>query len=239
MRLQLSLKKPSPTFEVDICDVHNVLSLKKLQEYDAVMTWWGTQNYPVNVIGNVLADYADSGGAVVCATFSTNAGSGLTGRFADEHYWCFVPGEQSGGNFTMTFPTDKKLLRHPLLNHVKSFVGGSYSYLSNITPKSDSTVISSWSNGTPLVIEGPLGGKKKHGRCRTVCLNFYPVSSRSGAGNWDISSDGGHLMLNSLIYVASHSHLKRLKSTGKPSSTGSTGPPLVDEVEPVDPVTDY
>jgi len=125
------------------------------------MTWWGTQNYPANVIGNVLADYADSGGGVVCCTFATNSGSGLTGRFANDGYGCFAPGDQSGGNYTMTFPTDKKLLKHPLLNYVKSFVGGTYSYLSNITAKSDATVIATWSHGTPLVVEGPLGGTKK------------------------------------------------------------------------------
>jgi len=110
----------------------------------------------------------------------------------------------------MTLPSDSALLKHPLMAHVTTFHGGSNSYLSHIRPRNNSKVLCSWSNGTPLIIEGPVP-KKRGGwsSVRSVVLNFYPISSRMSGGNWDVNGDGGHMMLNALVYVAQHSTLKR------------------------------
>jgi len=221
----IQYKRATTDFTLDICDVNTVFTLNKLQEYDGVLSWWGTQNYPANVIGDVLADFVDSGGGVVLATFATNKGSGLTGRFASSNYWCYIPGEQGGGNLTMTYPTDTLMRKHPLMSHVKTFGGGTNSYLSNIRAREGAKVICSWSNGHPLVVEGPCPKKKgSNGTVRTVGLNFYPISSRASGGNWDANTDGGHLMLNALVFVAQHATLKRRNYTRHPNINSTPKP---------------
>src|SRR5829696_7466282 len=103
-------------------------SLATLQQYDAVLVYsdCGFQN---NVaMGNVLADYADSGGGVVLTTFvfwTSNMALGMGGRLATGGYMPFTQGGQSGGS-------DLSLVKdnpsHPILNGVNTFLGGTSSY---------------------------------------------------------------------------------------------------------------
>ena len=78
---------------VDIFDAQvGTPSLAQLQQYDVVLTWSNYTYYDAVTLGNVLADYVDSGGKVVVAMFAMGVhGWELRGRFMDEGY-CPISG---------------------------------------------------------------------------------------------------------------------------------------------------
>ncbi len=234
-------KKKSKDFVVDIADHTQLLTIQQLSTYDAVLTWWGTVAY-LGGTAEVLAEYADNGGGVVVAMFGCSQ-SGMNGRFASENYWPIQVGAQSQGqNMALDTKTvldknnkpakpvgsgggdEKKVVSlsdHPLMQNVRSFQGGQQSYHANLRVRDPKTcrIIASWTNGQPLVIEGPMPVAKKlqagKKQVKCVVLNFYPITSRCGAGNWQINTDGGHLLLNALTYTASSGYLKRAKPTAQ------------------------
>jgi hypothetical protein len=72
----------------------------------------------------------------------------------------------------------KGLSDHPLLTHVRSFNGGAQSYHAAIRVRDPKTckVVASWTNGQPLIVEGPVPTAKKSGtakQSKCVVLNFY------------------------------------------------------------------
>ena len=164
-------------------------SLAKLQEYSAVMVWSDYTLQPDgDALGDVLADYVDSGGRVVVATFalSSSQNHAVGGRLVSGGY---LPVQQ-GSNLDGTPGTLVPVLGgHPLLTGVNSFNGGSSSWHNDVTMANGGTLVASWSFGGPLVaIKGNV-----------VALNFFPPSSDSAAfGFWDATTDGGVLMANAL-----------------------------------------
>jgi uncharacterized repeat protein (TIGR01451 family) len=76
---------------VDLFDARSATpSLAQLQAYDVVVTWTNNTYFDPIAIGNVLADYVDSGGKVINAMFSIGThGWQMGGRFMDEGYTAF------------------------------------------------------------------------------------------------------------------------------------------------------
>src|SRR5262249_17067498 len=143
-------------------------TLAELENYDSVLVW---NNFPFadeNALGDNLADYVDAGHGVVVATFA-NANSffpSLGGRWASGGYDAIQPTTYTGFNP----PTLGTVAQpgHPIMAGVANFSGGNASWHSDGGVTAGSSLIASWSDGSPLVAERSN---------RDVGLNFFPPSS--------------------------------------------------------------
>ncbi len=172
-------------------------TLAELQQYDAVLVYSDTSFSNSATFGNVLADYVDTGGGVVVATFALDNALtyGLHGRMETAGYLPFKPGN-AGGNIAETNLV-KDLPGHPIVANVASFDGGSGAfYNSGIAITNGATLVAHYSSGLPLV------GAKELPNGRVAGLNFFPPSSDIFSGSWDSSTDGALLMANALVWSA-------------------------------------
>ena len=188
------------TGRFNVVDLYNcgnsTPSVAELQQYDAVFIFSDSSFQSNTTIGDNLADYMDSGGGVVMATFAfwDSNGLGILGRIKTDGYLPFTTdGQANGSNMTLV-PVEPN---HELLDGVNSFNGGSSGYHnSSISTVPGATEVALWSNGQPLVAAfEPTSGV-------IVGLNFYPPSSDGLSGCWDPNTDGATLMANALTYAA-------------------------------------
>lgn len=145
--------------------------------------------------GDSLANYVDAGGGVVVATFAVETYGQLGGRWLSDGYYPVTLGDQVDGT-PLTLGT-VAVPSHPVMNGVSTFDGGGASFYGNSPVNgSNATLIASWSNDVPLVVERTgLNGK-------IIILNFYPPSSDVREDFWQVNTDGAKLMSNALKYVA-------------------------------------
>jgi uncharacterized repeat protein (TIGR01451 family) len=170
-----------------------VPSLSQLSQYDAVLVYDNSSFNDRVALGNVLADYVDTGGGLAIATFAWGSGLNLQGRISTGGYFPFVVAGQSSGSFLTLVKDDAQ---HPILQGVGSFSGGGSSYHDTVSLTSGSTLVAHWSNNRPLVgVRQTAGG-------RVVGLNFFPPSSTVSSDFWTASTDGGRLMANALLWAA-------------------------------------
>jgi len=85
------------------------VSIDRLSEYDALITWAGSHPYRKDInIGDLLAEYIDRGGGVVVAALASNNTTNsysLRGRIHTGGYLPFFPGPQSTAqNGTLVIP---------------------------------------------------------------------------------------------------------------------------------------
>ena len=172
-------------------------TLSQLQNYDAVMVWSnGTYISDID-LGNLLADYVDAGGAVVCAVFETSTttiGRSLLGRWADENYWII---QQRSGN-TASFASLGTINdpSHPTVQGVSSLTASTAFRPSTTMLVPGGQTIATWDDGIPLIaVNDAMPGR--------VDLGMYPPSSDTGAGWWQVGTDGAVIMANALKYAAS------------------------------------
>lgn len=112
---------------VDIFDANaGTPTLAQLQGYDAIMVWSNLTFNSPTALGNVIAQYTDSGGGVVVAVFGNAIGSSISGRFDTANYWAIPPNGFTFGPATLG--TTYVPSTHPLLQGVTSFNGGSSSF---------------------------------------------------------------------------------------------------------------
>ena len=169
-------------------------TLAQLQQYDAVMTWSNVNYLDAVGLGNVMADYVDSGGGVVVAVFAnatTNTSRVLGGRWDAEGYEIVpAPGASTTGSASMGTIV---VPGHPIMQGVNSFAGGTSSFRPTTTALTPgSTLIAQWSDGRTLVATGANPHR--------VDLGFYPPSNAVSSTWWDQNTDGARLMGNALIY---------------------------------------
>lgn len=171
----------------------HVPTLAELKTYKSVLVYSDAAYYDPVALGNVLADYVDSGGGVVVATFSYSTSFyGIGGRLVTGNYLPLtIAGDSSGTALTMVpvLPT------HPILQGVASFGGGSASYHEASTTTAGATSIANWNNGQPLI------AVKATGPGHVVALNFYPPSSDARSDFWAATTDGGLIMANALNFA--------------------------------------
>ncbi len=170
-------------------------ALAQLQQYDAVLVYSDCTFSDPNQVGDVLADYMDSGGGVVTATFAfTSFSYGIFGRLQSAGYLPFTMGSYTSGIQLSLVGVQPQ---HPILNGVISFNGGTSSYHNTaIAVTSGSTLVANWSNGEPLIAtKVPTLG-------RIVGLNFFPPSSDARSDFWVSSTNGALIMGNALIWAA-------------------------------------
>ena len=160
----------------------NTPSLTTLQGYDVVVLMANDWLADAIGLGDVLADYVDDGGRVVqsVATFSTDGGWELGGRFVAEDYGPFLHGSaefqpHSLGTYDAT---------HPIMQGIMTITDG---LPTAVGLKPTATWVADWDNGTTLVaIQEPSG---------VVGINLFAFDS----GNY--TGDVGLLFHNAIVSV--------------------------------------
>jgi hypothetical protein len=174
-------------------------SLLLLRNYDAVLVMPDMDTDDPAALGDVLADFVDSGGGVVLSQFvMDHVAFQDWGRFEDEDYFVISPGgaASGGGPFGMTVLDGS----HPILDGVSTFSGGTSSYRTvGATVPVEYDLLAIWDDGasTPLVAVGTIGGTRR------ADLDFYPPTSDTGRSDFvDPSTDAMRIVANALRWVA-------------------------------------
>ncbi|MFA6456306.1 MAG: FlgD immunoglobulin-like domain containing protein [Bacteroidota bacterium] len=174
-----------------------VPTLSQLQAFKAVLVF-SDYLWPDKVaLGNVVAEYIESGGGVVCAIFETSGvpNSELGGNFSTYKLIDFGSAEYTSGSLgTIYEPT------HPIMQGVTSFTTGSYGFRpSNTTVSTGAVKVADWDNGKPLIVYKDNVGPSK---VRRVDLGFFPVSDAVISGLWNSNTDGAKILANAIFYVS-------------------------------------
>ena len=170
-------------------------TLAQLQAFDAVITWSNLNYQDATALGNVMADYVDSGGGVVVAVFAnatTATARVLGGRWETGGYEIIdAPGASTTGAASLG---NILVPGHPIMQGVNTFAGGTSSFRPSTTAvTAGSTRVAEWSYGRTLVATGVSP--------RRADLGFYPPSNAVSATWWDQNTDGARLMANALTYT--------------------------------------
>ena len=188
---------------IDIVDVvESTPTLSTLLNYDSLLVF-NDIDYNDNVeLGNIIADYIDTGRGVVTSVFETGSdveNLSLQGRWSSEGYYVIDPDGQEDG--IQLYLGTVLLPNHPIMVGVTTFDGGSSSYYGSGSLSLYTTLIANWTNGSPLIAEksNKNNGDPIAGKC--VALNFYPPSSDVRNDFWNPATDGAIIMANALEYA--------------------------------------
>ena len=200
--IQTKLISSNKFQSVNIVDVlDSTPTLSTLLNYDSLLVF-NDESYDNGVaLGNIIADYIDTGRGVVTSVFETGSGLDyLQGRWHDEGYYVIDPSGQEDG--TQLYLGTVLLPNHPIMVGVTTFDGGSSSYYGSGSLSLYTTIIANWTNGSPLIAEksNKENGDPIAGKC--VALNFYPPSSDVRGDFWNPTTDGAIIMANALEYAA-------------------------------------
>jgi len=187
--------KLSKYYNVTIVDgKSSTPSFSTLTQYRAVISWPSGGYYDAVAIGTLFKQYVDAGYGLVMCMFgfdNVTAGDALRGTW-NNNYWAIVPEDSyiyTGPNILVPL-----IPGHPILNGVKSFNGGSYSFRGGSW--NDATQqVAQWDDGNPFVGVISVGSSVR------VDLSMYPPSSDARSGYWLSSTDGARLMANAIAYT--------------------------------------
>lgn len=186
-----------------------VPTLLYLRSHTSVFVWgnWGIDALQQEALGNVLADFVDSGGSLTVAMWGfVGATTRIRGRLLSAGMLPVDPVAQvSGSPATMV----KLVPSHRLLHNVRAFNGGPNSWRATGTVAVDAVLVAQWSTGEPLVVVT----EKFNGT--VVVLVLFPPSSTAGFGLWDNTTDGAQLMANAVNFR---------RSTPSPTSSRDRDP---------------
>jgi len=174
-------------------------TLTELEAFDAVLVFSNHDYDDSTALGNVMANYVDGGGGVVCMMFeiaASNTRRMMQGRWNSGQYNAISRGNAYSGTAATLGTVHAP--HHPIMAGVTSFKGGSLSFRSRTEDvTAGATRVADWSDGRPLVVT------KNMGDARRVDLGFWSASSDVISYGWDSSTDGALLMANALTWVAS------------------------------------
>jgi hypothetical protein len=180
--------------QVDILDLRTGLpTLQTLTSYDAI-TIHSNFSLPDPVaLGNLLADYVDTGGGVVMMPFATRTDPSLAiaGRWKTQGY---SPLPNGGGEFTGTWTIstiDKP--GHPVLEGVGDVRFGSRFTAAGALATNAERIVA-WRRGDNDP-EAPLVAELPGFQGRVMLFNAYPEVS-------DLNDPGFRLLANTLYYAA-------------------------------------
>ena len=187
-------------------------TLEELSAFDAILVYSIDAYSDSEGLGNVVSEYALSGGGVVTASHESNTHS-LKGEWIKQKLNVY----KHDDNYKEAKNSIGEVLieGHPILAQVKSFKGNSL-HARKKNPL-NGKIVSKWTDGSPLVTI-------RNGNEKIVDLSFWPVSDKADDlgyfSGWDSSTDGWQLIANSLSW----------------STLGSTpewlnGTPLSDNIE--------
>ncbi len=167
-------------------------TLAQLADYDAALVAANLPWLDRAALGNVLADFVDTGHGVVLAPF-TNTGTTATslgGRWTNA-YNSILPSPNIVGPATLG---TLSLPYYLPSTGVQTFSGGTFSYRPSSTAlQAGAALAVSWSDDKPLSVIGPLQNRAD--------IGFYPPSSDANPGYWNKATDGIKLMVNALLYT--------------------------------------
>jgi hypothetical protein len=185
-------------------------TVAELMAYDAVFLFTDAGAADPVALGDNLATYIESGGAVVDATFTPNVP--ITGGFTAYELYS-AAGQSNGANLGIGAILEPG---HPTLNGVTSFDGGTASFHNTAGAiAAGASVVAEYTTGDPLIIVAENVGPALS---RRAFLNFYPPSFDARDDFWAITSDGDLIMANALVWAANISDLPNVLIAGSPGN---------------------
>ena len=194
---------------VEIFDASTKLpTLSFLQQFDAALVWSSDgQAFPLAAgLGDVLAQYWDSGGSVILTADAICLGK-LTGRFASPGAgYMLIDGlasiDTADDSLGTIYEPDS-----PLLADVSSLSAWQIPHSTGSVINSGTTV-AAWAKSWPLVVRGIKNGRP------LVVLNMHPGSKLAGFGSgwW---GDGAKLMRNAVLFSVCAPCGDKYSSAGK------------------------
>lgn len=189
--------------------------LTDLLAYDAIIHWSNDSNADAVALGNVFADYVDTGRGFVQSIFantSTNPARYLQGRWLSGPYNIippmggFVQGPTASGAATQTAVMAAPLEpSHPIFANVGEVrlstgqftTGGLWGAYRPATTalETGGRKLAIWEDGKTAVAVSDIFPNR-------VDLGLHPVSDRVADGYYDITSDTSKLIANALLYAA-------------------------------------
>ncbi len=192
-------------------------TLSDLLAYDAVIHWSNDSNDDAIALGNVLADYVDTGRGMVQAVFantSTNADRYLQGRWITDGYNIIPPmGGFTQGTTVSGIATDHAVMApplepaHPIFDGISDVrlalgrfnTGGLWGGYRPTTTALEpgARKLALWEDGKTAVAVSDLHPNR-------VELGFHPVSNLVADGYYELNSDTPKLIANALLFSAGH-----------------------------------
>ncbi len=163
-------------------------ALAELSPFGSILTWQNGAFFDSLGLGEVFAQYMETGGGVVSADrtdIAQNAPSGLWNTGGYDIVPPPLPPEISA-QATLGAVLEPN---HPIAAFVRKFDGGPASYRLSPMPLLRGRAILNWSDGNALV--------SVHSTRRRVDLNFWPVP-----GGWNARTDGAWIMANALEWAS-------------------------------------
>lgn len=169
-------------------------SLEELQQYDALLVASYHTFRDRAELGDLLADYHDSGGGLVTMAFSMSINNSFSigGRFDEESYSPLTRARESYFQDSLLVEASD----HPIMRGVDGFNGGPVACHHESQLTEGAQLVASWQSGRPLVATKRVRGRE------IVALNFFPLSDDSFPGQWNPLTDGDLLMANALHHAA-------------------------------------
>jgi len=167
-----------------------------LRAYDAVLLHVNIVSPNSEALGDLLADYVESGGPVVGLARSTVEPYAIGGRFREMGYGVIEPGPSFKENERAGLGTVREP-DHPVVEGVAAFDGGAWSgHQGEAALTTGSERLADWSDGEVLAAAKTAGGT------RLVALNFLGPSSDFAPQLWDSATDGARLIANALVWTS-------------------------------------
>ena len=177
-----------------------------IKDYSAILVYTdGYYGYGFRdsaAMGDLLANYVDAGGSVVCAwwTFLASNPYQITGRFKSEEYYVISPSNSYTSSSSGVGKID--IPNHPVMANVSSinFPYWGYTYRCyNPSVTTGSSIISHWSDGYIMAATKSVGGVDR------VDINMWPVSYQASGsygsyGTISYNGDGDDLIKNALLF---------------------------------------
>lgn len=175
-------------------------ALTELLAFDAILTYSNSDYQNPDLLGDVLADYADTGGGVVVAIFALTLADPegkLGGRWATGGYEVVTTGQ---GNTNTSASIGQILMTsHPSVQGVSSLSATAGFRPNSATGLEQGNVVARWDDGSILVAQGAMPNR--------IDLGFYPPSSDCFGTFWDSNGDGALLLANSLVATSGEDSL--------------------------------
>ena len=181
--------------DVEIFDAfRGTPTLSELQAFDAVLTFSNLDYQNPDLLGDVLADYAETGGGVVVAVFSMTSSDPevqISGRWITGGFEVIQSGQGSlNSPAAMGVVIDPA---HPSVQGVSTLAATAAFRPQLGTTLVQGNVVARWDDGAILVAQGAMPNR--------IDVGLYPPSSDCLSTFWDSTGDGDRLVANSLLAV--------------------------------------
>jgi PKD repeat protein len=179
---------------VDVFDINARLPTPTdLRRYDSLLVFTGAGFEERDELGDLLADFVDTGGGVVTAPLSQENGPHqLRGRYYNERYAGLI---YSDTMFQATSLGATLTEDHPVLRGVSDLRSGAIRSTSNAV-WTGSYRVANWNDGRPVAV----AREDRDGR--TLDVTFFPASDAVDDQNWPRESDGATFWANALLWAA-------------------------------------